>query len=116
MYIVGLAVELETALRAVGVATRRKTYAFKMARRADNARKKMAAVAKAAPGVQELADIVKWGHSAGLKLKNNAALSAAADKIVKETLRLVANYDGSTFAGVDALMPGADKYKGKPAK
>ncbi|GBF26705.1 perchlorate reductase subunit gamma [bacterium MnTg02] len=116
MYIVGLAVELETALRAVGVATLRKSYAFKMARRADVARKKMAVVAKLVPGVREVANIIKLGHSAGLKLRNNARLSAAADGIAKQTLSLVANYDGSTFAGLDRIIPGADKYKGKPPK
>ena len=116
MYVVGLAVELETALRAVGVATTRKTYAFKMARRADDARKKMAEAAKAAPGVPELANIVKWGHSAGLKLKNNAALTEAADNVVKETLRLLAKNDGSKLAGLDPMIPKADKYKGEPPK
>lgn len=116
MYIVGLAVELETALRAVSRATRRKTFAFRMARRADQARKKLAEVAKAAPGVPELANIVKLGHSAGLRLRNGAALSAAADKIANETLRLAAKTDGSALADVDRLVPSADKYKGKPSR
>ena len=35
LYLVGLGVELETALRAVGKATARKPYAFEMAKRAD---------------------------------------------------------------------------------
>ena len=48
LYLVGLGVELETALRAVGKATVRKAYAFEMAKRADRARKQLAAAAKAA--------------------------------------------------------------------
>jgi hypothetical protein len=116
LYTVGLAVELETALRAVGVATKRKTYAFKMAKRADNARKKIAAVAKAVPSAPELAEIVRLGHSAGLKLKNNAALKTAADKIANQTLALIGKYDGSTFSGLDSLIPTEKKYKGSPSK
>ncbi len=51
LYLVGLGVELETALRAIAKATVRKTYAFEMAKRADRARKQLAAAAKAAPSV-----------------------------------------------------------------
>ncbi|MDH3580594.1 MAG: cytochrome c family protein, partial [Hyphomicrobiales bacterium] len=88
LYIVGLAVELETALRAISVATKSDTYAFKMARRADAARKKVAAIAKAMPDIPELGKLVTLSHSAGLKLNNRAALTAAADKIATETLAL----------------------------
>ncbi|MGI9412385.1 MAG: multiheme c-type cytochrome [Hyphomicrobiales bacterium] len=116
MYIVGVAVELETALRAVGKATKKKTYAVKMAKRAAAARKRMAAVAKALPKVKQLRNIVKAGKSAKLKLKNDAALSAAADKVAKEILSLTAKYNGSKFAAIDKMIPGPDKYKGKPAK
>lgn len=116
MYVVGLAVELETALRAVGVATKRRAYAVKMALRADAARKKMAVIAKAVPGAPELSTIVKLSRTAGLKLNNNAALTAAAGKIAKQTLGLIAKYNGSTFGGIDSMLPAADKYKGKPAK
>ena len=116
MYVVGVAVELETALRAVGKATEKKAYAIKMAKRAAAARKKAAAVATALPDVAEFSDIVKAGNSAGLKLNNDAALSAAADKIATQILSLVENHDGSKLAAVDGLIPGPDKYKGKPAK
>lgn len=116
LYVVGLAVELETALRAVGIATKRKTYAYKMARRADKARKKIAAAAKAVPGAPEIAEIVTLGYSAGLKLKNQAALSAAADKIAIQTLALIGKYDGSAFASLDPLIPGHKKYMGTPSR
>ena len=116
LYITGLTVELETALRAVGEATIRKTYAFRMARRADAARKKLAKVAKAVPSVPELNEIVQLGHSAGLKLNNKAALNAAADKIVLKALAIIGKYKGNELAGADALIPRSDKYKGKPAK
>ena len=75
LYLVGLGVELETALRAIGKATARKAYAFEMAKRADRARKQLAAAAKAAPGVPEIAEIVKLSYSAGLRLNNERRLT-----------------------------------------
>jgi hypothetical protein len=112
LYLVGLGVEFETALRAVGKATARKVYALEMARRADRARKQLAAAAKALPDVPEIAKMVELGHSAGLKLDNERRLTAAADGISKVLASLTETYDGSTMAGLDSLIPGSDKFKG----
>ncbi len=116
MYVVGLAVELETALRAVGKATEKQAYAIKMARRAAAARKKLTSVAKALPEAAEFVEIIKASKSAKLKLNNDAALSAAADKVAMATLGVVGKYDGSSFGAVDKMIPGSDKYKGKPSQ
>ena len=112
LYLVGLGVELETALRAVGKATARKPYAFLMAKRADQARKQLAAAAKAAPNVPEIAKMVEFGHSGGLKLNNERPLAAAADGVFKQLASITEKYDGSTMAGLDGLIPGSDKFKG----
>jgi Cytochrome c554 and c-prime len=116
LYIVGLGVELETALRAIAAAKARKTYAFDMAKRADVARKKLAAAAKAAPDVPEIAKMVEFGHSAGLRLKNASRLTTAADGISKLLVSITQKYDGSTMAGLDKLIPGPDKFKGNARK
>ena len=116
LYVMGLVVELETALRGVGKATEKANYAKLMATRADKARKKVAALAKLLPDVKELAAIVKLSTSAGLKLNNEESLTKAADGISVEALALSMNYDGSTFGALDKYVPGPDKYKGKPAK
>ena len=116
LYVMGLVVELETALRGVGKATEKQDYAKLMAKRADTARKKVGALAKLLPDVKELAAIVTLSKSAGLKLNNEAALTKAADGISVEALALATNYDGSTFGALDKYIPGPDKYKGKPAK
>jgi hypothetical protein len=116
LYLVGLGVELETALRAVGKATVRKAYAFEMAKRADRARKQLAAAGKAAPGVPEIAEMVKFSYSAGLKLNNERRLTAAADGISKLLESITEKYDGSTMVGLDSLIPGPDKYKGTARK
>lgn len=112
LYLVGLGVELETALRAVGKATVRKPYAFLMAQRVDRARKQMAAAAKAAPDVPEIEKIVELAHSAGLKLNNSRSLTAAADGVQALLEKISITYDGSTMSGLDALIPAAAAYKG----
>jgi hypothetical protein len=112
LYLVGLGVELETALRAVGKATARKPYAFEMAKRADAARKQLDAAAKAAPSVPEIAKLVEFANSAGLKLNNERSLTAAADGVSKLLVSITEKYDGSTMAGLDSMIPGPDKFKG----
>ena len=112
LYLVGLGVELETALRAVGKATVRQPYAFEMAKRADRARQQLAAAAKAAPAVPEIAKLIEIGHSAGLKLNNESQLATAADGISTLLVSITGKYDGSTMAGLDALISGPDKFKG----
>ena len=114
MYVVGLAVELETALRAVGIAKEEKAYAVRMAQRADAARKKLTAVAKALPNVPELSKIAQLGYSAGLKLNNNKALSSAADGVAREAKKFVSKYSGSKLRGIDSMIPGSEKFKGAP--
>lgn len=111
-YLVGLGVELETSLRSVGSATTRHFYAFEMAQRVDRARKQLAAAAKAAPQVPELARMVQLAYSAGLKLNNKAALTAAADGVARTIVLITEKYDGSTLAGLDSRIPGPDKVKG----
>lgn len=118
LFLVGLGVELETSLRAVGKGTERKIYAFQMARRVDRARNQIAAAAKAAPGVPELAKVVELSHSAALKLNNGPALDAAADGVAQQISALASKYDGSTLAGLDGLIAGPDRFKGtaRPAR
>ncbi len=115
MYVVGLSVELETALRAVGKATAKARYAVSMAKRAKRAQRRFAKVAEAL-SEPEVAEIMAAAQSAKLKLNNKDQLNAAADKIADAAVRLVALYDGSSFGAIDGLIPGEDKYKGKPSQ
>lgn len=113
MYIVGTAVELETALRATAKATEKATYGVTMARRADAARKRMASIVAAA-STPELAEIAKIANGVALKLNNEAELTGAADQIGKLTREFVGNHDGSGLAAVDSMIPSAKDYKGEP--
>jgi Cytochrome c554 and c-prime len=113
LYLIGLGVELETGIRAVSQATVRKRYAFEMAKRVDRARKQLATAAKAAPNVPEIAKMVEYAYSAGLKLNNERFLTAAADGVSKVLASVTEKYDGSTMGGLDGLIPAPDKFKGK---
>lgn len=114
MYIVGKALDLEFALRGVAKATQKATYAVSMAKRASAARKAMKKIA-AAVKTPEIEAIVAAGGAVKLKLNNAANLTAAADKISAAAEKFSGAHDGSKFAAIDALVPGPDKYKGKPA-
>jgi hypothetical protein len=116
LYLVGLAVELETALRAVGKATVRKPYAFLMARRVDLARKRLTAASKAASNVPEIGKMLDLANAAGLKLNNQRALNAAADEVAQLIESMVVSYDGSTMTGLDGLLPSPSEYKGTARK
>jgi hypothetical protein len=116
MFIVGMAVELETALRAVGEATKKADYAVKMAKRANRARKRFAQAAGLVDGVPEMAKITEIAKGAGLKLNNKAELTGVADKIGELTKQIAANYDGSGMGGIDPALPGKDDWKGEPER
>jgi hypothetical protein len=87
-----------------------------MAKRVDRARKQLAIAATAAPNVPEIAKMVEFSHSAGLKLKNDRNLTVAADGVSKLLVSITEKYDGSTMAGLDSLIPGSDKFKGTARK
>jgi hypothetical protein len=113
MYIVGKALDLEFALRGIAKATKKAAYAVSMAKRANAARKSMKKIATAA-GTSEIKAIVA-ASDVKLKLNNSANLTAAADKIAVAAEKFAAAHDGSKFAGIDTMIPGASKYKGNPA-
>ena len=115
MYAVGLAVELEEALRAVGKATAPARYAVAMAKRAHAARKRLREAAKTLP-MPEFMEMLRAAHSASLKLNNGPALEAAADRIAAAARQMAASHDGTQLTAIDGLIPGPDKYKGKPSQ
>ncbi len=114
MHVIGLAVELETALRAVGRATEKNTYTISMARRVSVTRKKLKKIAGALPQAKELVDLIKASGSVRLSINNNAALSAAANKVALATLEFAGKYDGRSFRAIDRWLPNPRRYKGAP--
>jgi len=112
LFVVGRVVELEVSLRGVGVATAKDNYALKMAKRADDARKAVTALAKLLPSAPELQQISDLANAAELKLNNQAALDDTADKISVLAMKFSSGYDGSAFGAIDQYLPGPDKFKG----
>jgi hypothetical protein len=112
LFVIGRVVELEAALIGVSKATTKDNYALKMATRADNARKAVAALANLLPNVSELKTIADIGQGVGLKLNNEGELVDAAGKISELGQKLSKGYDGSQFGVVDQYIPGSDKFKG----
>ena len=108
--IVGMALDLEYALRGVAKATQKARFAVAMATRASAARKKIEAIA-AAVSAPELKAMLAAANSTGLKLNNEAALSKAADGVQKAARAFSAKYDGSKLAAVDGMIP--TKFIGK---
>jgi len=115
MYIVGKALDLEFGLRGVAKATQKANYAKAMAKRAKRAEKALQKIAEVIQ-TPEIDEMLSVAGAARLKLNNEAALNESADKVAAAAQKLSSEYDGSAFAAVDALIPGADKYKGKASE
>ncbi len=115
MYVMGVMVELETALRAVGSATASAKYAVAMAKRAHAARKELREIARETK-LPEVMAALRAAHSASLKLSNESELTAAAEKVGEAAKEFAAAHDGTKLAAVDGFIPGPDKYKGKVAQ
>ncbi|HHZ67736.1 MAG TPA: hypothetical protein EYN52_07495 [Alphaproteobacteria bacterium] len=108
MYIVGQALDLEYALRGVAKATEKAKYAVAMAKRAKRAEKRLQKIAEMvdAPEIQAILAIAA---EAKLKLNNEEQLTTAANGVSVEAKKLSDSYDGSQFAGIDAVLPKLDK-------
>jgi len=61
---------------------------------------------------EHLSAIISAGATAKLKLNNDVALTKVAD-VVAEHARIFGDANhGASLAGVDVMLPTADKYKG----
>lgn len=113
LYILGDALELEHALRAIAKAKEKAEYAVTMAKRVKLAVLRLERIAGAINSA-EVKQLIDAGKSAKLKLNNEAELSASADQVAKIAKSLAQKYNGSEFAGLDSLLPGHSDYKGSP--
>ncbi len=113
MLAVGWILETESCFRATARATEKATYGVTYARRADAARKMLEKIQALAPTPQ-LAAILDIARPVGLRLNNAAELNAAADKLSPLGRAFSDQVTGAQLAALDALLPGADTYKGTP--
>lgn len=111
LYIIGKMLDYEYALRGVAKATKGAEYAKAMAKRAQKALAFLKKIDETVDDTQ-LSGIITVGSTAKLKLNNEPALLAAADKVQVLAKTFSANDRGAELSGVDALLPTSDKYKG----
>ncbi len=114
MLLVGQALDLEYGLRGTAKATVKADYAVAMAKRTQLAMLRIKKILETQP-VPELQQMLDATTAVELKLNHAEELEAAANQIAELARQLSANYDGSTFAALDAMLPAADTYKGKPS-
>lgn len=114
MHIVGTMLDLEHALRGVAQATEKAAFSDAMIKRASSAADAIVKIASVVDS-PEINTIVAISKNAALDLNNAAPLNEAADKIGAEARKFADSNDGSSFAGVDPMIAGADTFKGKPA-
>jgi Cytochrome c554 and c-prime len=111
LYILGNALELEHALRAIAKATEKAEYAVTMAKRVKLAVLRLEKIAGVV-NAPEVGQLITIGKSAELKLNNEAKLSASADQAAQTAKSIAQKYNGSEFAALDQLLPSASDYKG----
>ena len=108
MYVIGRAVELETALRGVSAATTNGVYVKAMQRRVRLALGEVREIA-ARTEMPELDELLEAVRGVRVKLGNGPALIAAADRIGEVAQRIPARYDGSQLADLDGLVLGLEE-------
>jgi hypothetical protein len=113
LFVLGCILEVEFCFRAVARATERAGFGVTQARRADAARQLLEKIQALAP-TPELAEIIATARATALRLKNAEALTAAAEKISRLGQVFATRVTGAQLAGIDALLPGPELYKGKP--
>ena len=113
LYVVGCILETEFTFRVLARATEKAPFGLNSARRADAARKQLEKIQSLAP-TPELIPIIAIAQAAGLRLKNAAALTAAADQISTLGHEFAARVTGDRLAGIDILLPDQSHDKGTP--
>jgi hypothetical protein len=112
MYVVGKMLDLEFAYRGLAEATEKARYAVVMAKRVKIAKYQLAKI-DAVINSPEVKEVLGIADGNKLKLSNRDAYLSAAGSVAEQAKK-VATMVGGDLAGVDALLPTADKYKGTP--
>ncbi len=113
MYVVGRMLDLEFAYKGLSEATEKADYAVKMAKRAKIAKLHLGKIDEVVDS-PEVKAVLKIAGGVKLKLNNKDAYLSAASAVAEQAKK-VAAMDGSSLAGVDALLPAAEKFKGTPS-
>jgi len=112
LLVVGRVLDLEYSLRAAAKATKDGPFATAMGQRVAAALARLKEVDQAA-GDAGMKEIIAAGGAAEAKVNNATALTGAADQVAALGKKFAEANDGAKLASLDALLPAADKYKGK---
>lgn len=113
LFVLGVILETEFGFRAVARATENANYGRTLAKQTDVARKLLEKIQGLAP-TPELAAIVGVASPVKLQLNHAAELNQVADRIGALGREFAAKVTGEQLAGMDALVPDATQYRGKP--
>jgi hypothetical protein len=111
MYVVGQGLALEANLRGVAKGTVKASYATSMAKRVAATKANLARVAAVAT-IPEVEEMLAAAGGVALKLNNEAALLAAADRVGLATRGFAAAHDGSDLTALDAILADLPPPKG----
>ncbi len=103
MYVVGLALDLEYALRGLAAATADGTYLKAMHRRSQTAQRRLAAIQSAAPGA---GGMLKAAKAVRVAPNRAAEFNRAALEVARLTKDFIARQDGSDLAALDRAIAG----------
>lgn len=112
MYVVGQGLALESNLRGVAKATEKDVYATAMARRVAQAQANLKKI-EAGAHIAEVAEMLAATEKVELKLKNEAALTKAADQVAAAVKKFALGADGGKLGALDPLLPDTSQTKGK---
>ncbi|MBF0153426.1 MAG: cytochrome C554 [Magnetococcales bacterium] len=104
MYVLGLSLELEYTLRAIGRATQDGLFIQKMAKQAKQAAQRLKQVNEKV-AIPEVAAIIAEAGKVKLKLNNGSELNPIADVIAAQGRQFAARADGDKLAAMDAVIP-----------
>jgi hypothetical protein len=112
LYVLGQGLALEANLRGVARGTEKARYATSMAKRVAAAKESLADVLAAAK-IPEVEAMLAAAGGVALKLDNQAALTAAAERVGEAARRFAASHDGKGLAALDPLVAATPPPKGK---
>ncbi len=110
MFVAGMMAELEATLRATSVATEKASYGVNAAQRAARAAARLGSVNQKVT-VPEVQEAVRIFSSVGLRLNNQAELSAAADAIARLGYQFAKYNDGNLLVALDPFIPDPGRWK-----
>lgn len=115
MFMLGQVLNYEYALRALATATQNGDFAKAVAKQAKLSQRRLTRLHEMQP-VDEIATVLEIADATTLELNKSSQLVMAADQVAALVAQMANTYDGKDWAGIDAVLPKPEKYKGIVSK